>query len=63
MIWTLSRKASDDIDSIIRCTDAHFGAQLTEDYLGGLYNSFDLLADNPRMGRAWSSARRCYIYR
>ena len=54
---------SADIDSIIRYTDANFGAAQTEDYLSGLDRSFELLADNPNMGRAWSGERRCYIYR
>jgi toxin ParE1/3/4 len=63
MRWVLSKRASAEIDAIIRYTDAHFGAAQTEDYVGGLYQSFELLADNPRMGRAWLGERRCYIYR
>jgi plasmid stabilization system protein ParE len=63
MRWVLSKKASADIDAIIRYTDDAFGAAQTEDYVGGLYRSFDLLLNNPHMGRAWSGERRCIIYR
>jgi toxin ParE1/3/4 len=63
MRWVLSKRASADVDAIIRYTDVNFGAVQTEDYVGGLYRSFELLADNPHMGRVWSGERRCYIYR
>lgn len=59
----ISRQASEDIDNIIRYTDANFGHDQTSDYVGGLFHSFDLLADNPEMGRVWAPERRCYIYR
>jgi len=62
--YKLSRKASDVVDEIILYTDEHFGPEQTEDYVGGLIASFDLLAQNPLMGKAIraSEARR-YIYR
>lgn len=63
MRYEISRRASEQIDSIIRYTDESFGEAQTAEYLGGLYLSFDLLTDNPKMGRAWAGDRRCYIYR
>ncbi|WP_082179923.1 type II toxin-antitoxin system RelE/ParE family toxin [Asticcacaulis sp. AC402] len=63
MRWEISRQASDDIDDIIRYTDTNLAADQTRDYVGGLFRSFDLLADNPEMGRVWAPERRCYIYR
>lgn len=63
MRYEISRRASDEIDGIIRYTDEHFGEAQTAEYLGGLYGSFALLADNPKLGKAWAGERRCYIYR
>lgn len=63
MIYELSRKASHQIEEIIRYTDQNFGADQTEEYISGLYYSFDLLTDNPRMGRAYDARRRRYVYR
>ncbi len=59
----LSREASASIDEIIVYTDTHFGARQTDEYIDGLYYSFELLSDNPRMGREWAPGRRRYIYR
>jgi len=61
--YELSRQASTKIDDIAAYTDAHFGEAQTEEYLGGLYYSFDLLCDNPKMGRLWDRDKRCYIFR
>lgn len=63
MRYELSRQASASIDEIIAYTDRYFGEEQTADYVGGLYFSFDLLADNPKLGKAWAGERRCYIYR
>ncbi|MCP4285689.1 MAG: type II toxin-antitoxin system RelE/ParE family toxin [Gammaproteobacteria bacterium] len=63
MIYELSRKASRQIEEIIRYTDQNFGLDQTEEYVNGLYYSFDLLIDNPRMGRPYDERRRCYVYR
>lgn len=63
MRYELSRQASAEIDAIIEYTDAYFGPAQTEDYLRGLYRSFELLSDNPKMGQEWAQGRRCYIYR
>ncbi len=63
MIYEVSRKASRRIEEIIRYTDHNFGLNQTEEYISGLYYSFDLLTDNPRMGRPYDERRRRYVYR
>lgn len=63
MRFELSRKALRQIEEIVRYTDASFGEAQTQDYLGGLYGSFDLLCDNPFMGRPFDDRRRRYVYR
>lgn len=52
MRYELSRQASAEIDNIIRYTDENFGHGQTAEYVGGLYTSFEILADNPLMGQA-----------
>ena len=47
---------------MIRYTDEKFGSQQTEEYLSGLYHSFDLLTDNPKMRLSFDASRRRYIY-
>jgi toxin ParE1/3/4 len=61
--YRLTRQAKSDIKAIIRYTDENFGADQTEAYLAGLYDSFELLTANPKMGHEWSANRRRYIYR
>ena len=63
MIYDLSRKARSQIEEIIRYTDEYFGTEQTVEYVRGLYHSFDILSDNPRMGRQYDERRRRYIYR
>src|SRR3546814_2825014 len=63
MIYELSRKAQRQIEEIIRYTDANFGEEQTAEYVTGLYRSFDILSDNPEMGRQSNERRRRYIYR
>ena len=63
MDYRLSRQASAQIDEIIRYTDTHFGPLQTAEYIDGLYYSFELLTDNPQLGRIWREAKRRYIYR
>jgi toxin ParE1/3/4 len=62
MIYVLSRRAKADIQAIIRYTDRHFGQAQTTEYVGGLFYSFDILTDNPRIGRKWDGEKRRYIY-
>lgn len=63
MIFALSNRARSDIKDIIRYTIVNFGNAQAEEYLDGLYYSFELLADNPKLGREWKPGRRRYIYR
>jgi toxin ParE1/3/4 len=63
MIFELSKRAQADIEDIARYTLDNFGIVQTENYINGLYDSFALLTDNPRLGRDWSGVRRRYIYR
>ena len=63
MIYELSRKASRQIEEIIRYTDKSFGLDQTDEYISGLYYSFDLLTDHSRMGRPFDERRRRYVYR
>jgi toxin ParE1/3/4 len=63
MIFELSKRARDDIKNIARYTLENFGLAQTEEYLDGLYRSFELLTDNPKLGREWTAGRRRYIYR
>ena len=52
MTYALSHRAQVNIKEIIRYTHTHFGAAHTHKYLAGLYDSFELLADNPKLGQA-----------
>lgn len=67
MIYELSEHARTDIKEIIRYTIDHFGADQADEYTDGLFYSFDLLTDNPRLGksvlRALSRNLRRYTYR
>jgi plasmid stabilization system protein ParE len=63
LIWRLTRQAKADIEAIIRYTDRHFGPAQTAEYVGGLYYSFEVVGDNPRMGREWDGGKFRYIYR
>jgi toxin ParE1/3/4 len=63
MIYQLSRQAKADIKAIIRYTDRYFGEAQTAEYIDGLFYSFGLLTDNPRMGREWDGDKRRYVYR
>jgi toxin ParE1/3/4 len=63
MIFALSKRARADIKNIARYTLENFGLAQTEEYVAGLYHSFELLTDNPKLGREWHAGRRRYIYR
>ena len=39
----------------------YFGEGQAEEYLGGLDYSFDLLTDNPKMGRVYEEHIRRYV--
>ena len=63
MTYRLSRQAISDIKAIHHYTVKYFGEGQAEEYLGGLDYSFDLLTDNPKLGRAIDEKRRRYVYK
>lgn len=58
-----TRRADADIKAIYRYTVENFGEPQAELYLGGLDYSFDLLIDNPRIGKTIGAARYRYRYK
>ena len=63
MTYRLTRQAKSDIKAIYRYTVEYFGEGQAQEYLGGLDYSFDLLTDNPNMGRAFEGSMRRYVYK
>ena len=64
MQYRLTRQASADIDAIIEYTDRNFGEAQTLEYVSGLENSFEILSDNPRMGKVvWREGKAGQIHR
>lgn len=63
MEYKISRQERTNIIDIGQYTDRHFDAEQTQEYLSGLYYSFELLAENPKLGREWSEGKRRYVYR
>jgi len=55
MRYELSERARTDIKDIIRYTIEFFGKQQAEEYIDGLYYSFEILTDNPRLGKGVSN--------
>lgn len=64
MQYELSARAETDIQDIIRYTFENFGRRQVDRYIDGLFNTFDIVIDNPRMGSdvIGVNARR-YVYR
>ena len=58
MIYRLTRQAQSDIKDIYRYTVEYFGEEQAREYLDGLEYSFDLLTDNPKIGRLWDGTGR-----
>lgn len=52
MEYELSELARSNIKDIARYTIRYFDEAQADEYLDGLFYSFDLLTDNPKMGRA-----------
>jgi plasmid stabilization system protein ParE len=52
MEFELSELAHSNIKDIARYTIQYFDEAQADEYLDGLFYSFDLLTDNPKMGRA-----------
>jgi toxin ParE1/3/4 len=63
VIFELSQRARSDVKNIIRYTLDNFGSAKTDEYLDGLYNTFELLTENPKLGREWTRGRRRCVYR
>ena len=67
MEYELSELARSNIKDIARYTIENFGEAQADEYLDGLFYSFDLLTDNPRMGKHvvsdLSGNLRRYTYR
>lgn len=63
MRYELSARARADVKAILHYTLEHFGESQAGEYLDGLYYSFELLIDNPSLGRRLEGDIRYYVYR
>ena len=63
MTYRLTRQAKSDIKAIYRYTVEYFGEGQAQEYLDGLEYSFDLLTDNPNIGRLFEGKIRRYVYK
>lgn len=63
MRYEISARARADVKAILHYTLEHFGDGQAEEYLDGLYYSFELLTDNPELGRRLEGDIRYYVYR
>ncbi len=63
MTLRLTRQAKSDIKAIYHYTVENFGDEQAREYLDGLEYSFDLLTDNPKMGRLLEGEVRRYVYK
>jgi toxin ParE1/3/4 len=63
MTYRLTRQAQSDIKAIYHYTVEYFGERQAREYLDGLDYSFDLLTDNPKLGRLWDGKGRRYVYK
>ncbi len=63
MDYELSARAKAAIKHITRYTIEKFGEEQADEYIDGLYFSFSLLRDNPRMGGEWVKGKRRYLCR
>lgn len=60
----LSRLAACDLDEIGAYGFENFGRVQSDEYLNGLFDAFDILLSNPRLGRKVSeSGVRRHVYR
>lgn len=59
----LTQLAKSDLKEIYRYTVENFGESQAREYLEGLDHSFDLLTDNPKMGRLVEENIRRYIFK
>ncbi|QPJ61805.1 MAG: type II toxin-antitoxin system RelE/ParE family toxin [Candidatus Nitronauta litoralis] len=61
MNYRLTHQAESDIKAIYQYTVEYFGEGQAREYLEGLEYSFELLTDNPGLGRVWDGKGRRYI--
>ena len=59
--YTLSKRADKEISRILEYSYSQFGLRQTVKYKTGLEDCFQLLADNPDMGRACDEIRQGYF--
>ena len=52
VVYRLTTKAAADLDGIYEYTILNFGLQKAQEYLRGLHERFQVLADNPRLGNS-----------
>lgn len=60
--YNKSKSTDQDIKNITKQSIIDFGEQQTDKYLQGLEESLELLADNPKLGRAFSLAKLEFYY-
>ena len=58
--YRLSPKARDDMESVWLYTLSQWGHEQTEKYIDDLAAAFDLLTDNPRLGKSCENIRPGY---
>ena len=63
MTYRLTRQAKSDIKAIYRYTVEYFGEGQAQEYLDGLDFSFDLITDNPKLGRLFEGNISRYVYK
>lgn len=54
-----SKKADADIAKITKWSVQSFGVKQTQIYMKGMHDSFQTLADNPKLGRAYLGYFHC----
>lgn len=59
-IYRLSNDAVADLENIYTYSIKKFGSHKATNYLHGLHDLFELLADNPRLGRDCSNVKTGY---
>ena len=58
--YTLSNKAQSDLERIFQYTDIEFGQSQAENYLLGIHETLESLADEPNLAQDVSDIRQGY---
>lgn len=61
-MYSLSNKASEDIDSILDYSIINFGVNVATDYSNSLEKCFETLGKNPKLGIKVEHIRPDYLY-